>query len=443
MYNKDIAGNDLQTIITQALEDMKHELGVTSDTTTDMIHINLAELERRTGISRGKLRGLQKNGFQVKDHGNKGRKASSVILEGYTGVIDYKLRNNVTNSVVILDELKKIGYTGSISTVKAYIAQHKELVPPKRQTVAPQGSRGSRYTNEPGECYQMDWGFINVDNGDGTESRIACFAMVCHYCGAFYIEFFPNARQENLFIGMLHAFAELGIPEFVLTDNMKSVVLHRDEFGHPVWHPEYHSFMKAVGFSTKLCKPRHPFTKGAVERLIRYVKGNLLPGLVYSNITSLNYEAGRWCFRHNNEYHKATDCRPAVAHSKKCLSVARPLELIQDLQFYLCPERSISFDGFVNYEGRRFGVPYCYGKHTCRVKREDFTLYIYSDDLSKVLVQHNVTWSRLDSYCEGQFAPDGPEEYPTAAITTVIQRTHREAYDNRFGRFNFDKEVSC
>lgn len=65
--------------------------------------------------------------------------------------------------------------------MKAYITQHKELVLPKRQTVAPQGNRGARYTNEPGECYQMDWGFINVDNGDGTESRIACFAMVCHY----------------------------------------------------------------------------------------------------------------------------------------------------------------------------------------------------------------------------------------------------------------------
>ena len=97
----------------------------------------------------------------------------------------------------------------------------------------------------------------------------------------------------------------------------------------------------------------------------------------------------------------------------------------------------------MNYEGRRFGVPYSYGKRTCRVKREDFTLYIYSDDLSKELVQHNVTWSRLDSYCEGQFASDGPEEYPTAAITTVIQRTPHEVYDNRFGRFNFDKEVSC
>lgn len=27
----------------------------------------------------------------------------------------------------------------------------------------------------------------------------------------------PNARQENLFIGMVHAFTELGVPEWVLT----------------------------------------------------------------------------------------------------------------------------------------------------------------------------------------------------------------------------------
>ncbi|MBQ9004547.1 MAG: hypothetical protein IJ087_22135, partial [Eggerthellaceae bacterium] len=44
-----------------------------------------------------------------------------------------------------------------------------------------------------------------------------------------------NARQENLFIGMVHAFMLMGVPEFVLTDNMKSVVLHRDAEGKPVW----------------------------------------------------------------------------------------------------------------------------------------------------------------------------------------------------------------
>ena len=44
-------------------------------------------------------------------------------------------------------------------------------------------------------------------------------------------------------------------------DQMKSVVLHRDFEGLPVWQKDYESFMKTVGFQTKLCKPRHPFTK--------------------------------------------------------------------------------------------------------------------------------------------------------------------------------------
>ena len=67
--------------------------------------------------------------------------------------------------------------------------------------------------------------------------------MICHCCGQRYIEFFPNAKQENLFIGMIHAFLYMGIPEYVLTDNMKSVVIRRDEQGHPIWQKDYELFM--------------------------------------------------------------------------------------------------------------------------------------------------------------------------------------------------------
>ena len=74
----------------------------------------------------------------------------------------------------------------------------------------------------------MDWGFVNVETEDGSTYKAACFAMICHCCGKRYIEFFPNARQENLFIGMIHAFLYMGIPQYVLTDNMRSVVNGRD-----------------------------------------------------------------------------------------------------------------------------------------------------------------------------------------------------------------------
>ena len=164
----------------------------------------------------------------------------------------------------------------------------------------------------------MDWGFTNVLNPDGAEFQVACFAMICHHCGQFYVEFFPNARQENLFIGIIHSFQYMGVPRFVLTDNMKSVVLHRDLEGHPVWQKDYEALMKAAGFQTKLCKPRHPFTKGKVERLIRFVKENFLADRVFSNISDLNWLVLEWCSQQNSVYHKAVDGAPQQIHFHRC-----------------------------------------------------------------------------------------------------------------------------
>ena len=58
---EDTNSNDLQEIITQAIEEIKNEQG----DNFDLQKINLAELSRRTNISRSKLRRLKKNGFEV------------------------------------------------------------------------------------------------------------------------------------------------------------------------------------------------------------------------------------------------------------------------------------------------------------------------------------------------------------------------------------------
>jgi transposase len=38
---------------------------------------------------------------------------------------------------------------------------------------------------------------------------------------------------------MIHAFTYMGVPETVLTDNMKSVVIERDAEGNPIWQNDY------------------------------------------------------------------------------------------------------------------------------------------------------------------------------------------------------------
>ena len=428
--------NGFLPIIAQAIAEMEETFGEFSS----IEDINLAELSRRTGLSRSKLRRLKANGFRETPHGLAGQRKEQ-ILDGYTAVLDSLLRSGVSNSSVCMERLHSMGFQGSLSTVKRYIAAHKNLIPAKRQQIAPQGNRGRRYTTSPGEAFQMDWGFTDVLDYNNCTFRVACFAMICHHCGQRYIEFFPNARQENLFIGMIHAFQYMGIPRFVLTDNMKSVVLRRDMDGRPIWQKDYENFMKTVGFETKLCKPRHPFTKGKVERLVRFVKDNFLVDRAFSNITDLNWQALDWCNYQNNLYHRATDSVPQQVHMTNCVVQLHELPKTDAIRFYLCPERKISFDGFVNYEGRRFGVPYSYSCKTARISRSGDTLYIYSADLRLLLVTHNVTWSRKDSFCEGQYEDlTQPEEFPTMPVKTQILRLPKSQSNLSFAKFDFDEE---
>ncbi|WP_302199913.1 hypothetical protein [uncultured Gemmiger sp.] len=112
---KGIQSNGFLPIIAQAIAEMEETHGEFSS----IDEVNLAELGRRTGLSRSKLRRLKRNGFCEKLHGLKGQKKEH-ILDGYSSVLDALLKSGVSNSKVCLERLQAIGFTGSQSTVKRY-----------------------------------------------------------------------------------------------------------------------------------------------------------------------------------------------------------------------------------------------------------------------------------------------------------------------------------
>ena len=109
-------------------------------------------------------------------------------------------------------------------------------------------------------------------------------------------------------------------------------------------------------------------------------------------------------------------------------------------QKHLCPRRKISFDGFVSFEGHRYGVPYWYVRRECRVSREGRVVHIYSDDLSRELVAHAVG-AGADSWCEGQWetSPAQPEELPTQPVGTVVEQIAPPRTKPGFERFDFGR----
>ena len=96
---KELYSNGFASSIAQAIEEMKAEQG----DGFSLDRINLAELERRSGVSRGKLRRLKRNGFQDLPRSSKGRKHAATKFSGYTGIIGSLLRQGIKNSSVILD----------------------------------------------------------------------------------------------------------------------------------------------------------------------------------------------------------------------------------------------------------------------------------------------------------------------------------------------------
>ena len=120
--------NGFEPSIAQAIEEMKAEQG--KDFSLE--RINLAELERRTGVSRAKLRRLKANGFQTTPHASKGKRPDATILSGYSAVLDALLTQGISNSAVLFQRLQTEGYTGSLTTLKRYIQSHRSLIPAKR-----------------------------------------------------------------------------------------------------------------------------------------------------------------------------------------------------------------------------------------------------------------------------------------------------------------------
>ena len=75
------------------------------------------------------------------------------------------------------------------------------------------------------------------------------------------------------------------------------------------------------------------------------------------------------------------------------------------------------------------------------MERNGDLLRIYSADLKVLLVTYTVTWSRTDSFCEGQYESLAqPEEFPTAPVQTQIFQLPKPSQDLSFAKFDFDKE---
>jgi transposase len=178
-------------------------------------------------------------------------------LDGQETWLKERLRQHQGNADVIRQELAvEKGIVVSLRTVERAVQRYRqELAAEARATV--------RFETPPGKQLQIDFGERLVEIG-GTKVRAYLFVATLGYSRRHHVRAFRNERQESWFDGLESAFVTFGgVPEEVLFDNARALVLEHDAVTRTVvFNDKLIAFAKHWGFRPRACAPYRARTKG-------------------------------------------------------------------------------------------------------------------------------------------------------------------------------------
>jgi transposase len=222
-------------------------------------------------------------------------------------------------TTVILEDIKQLGYTGSLRWLQQVMSKHElrgrilaeELV---------------RFETEPGKQFQVDW-------IEFPKNNLSAFVATMGHSRVSYVQYVADEKIETLIECHLNAFKYFGgVPEHGLYDNMKTVIIKRNAYGYGKHklNPMFEDFAKHCGFKIKVCKPYTPKTKGKVERFNHYLRYSFHNALAV-RLAMKNYELN--IDNANSEVLKWLDNVANVRiHST---TLQKPLKLLQEELPYL------------------------------------------------------------------------------------------------------------
>jgi len=242
-----------------------------------------------------------------------------------------------------------------------------------------------RFEGLPGEYLQVDWGEIKRFPFTRQQPRTRYF-LCCRlkYSRWPWLAWTTDMRQETLLRGLVDCFRELDWVPWVLTfDNMKTVTSGRDAADVPIWHPVLRQVAAEFSFHPEACAVGRGNQKGAVENLVKWVKGNFLAGRRFADDADLKDQSGEWL-----QSTRARECEatgePPVARLPA--EAAKGGKLPIAAHDYGLP-RSVRVTGesVVHLRRNVYSVPVAYANTTvtARLHRHDVRLFHNTDEIAR------------------------------------------------------------
>lgn len=272
---------------------------------------------------------------------------------------------------------------GTYSNFRKY-ASVKGIMPKKKRNGHP------RYETVAGLQAQADWKEdLELVSSLGEKFTLQIFDYKLGYSRYCRFVYKSNKTQQDVFDSLIQCFtATGGVPREILFDNMSTIV---DTDGNKrKVNAKAKQFAKDFGFKIKKAKPRHPFTKGKVEVINKFMEWLRIYEGEFETEDDLIRIIASINDRVNTEICQATGVPPLLLFQKE-KDTLQPLPSRRIIDQYMEYDRTtrVTKDSMIVFRKSRYSVPPDYIGANVSLKEFGDQLKIYFN--GEMIAQHTIS----------------------------------------------------
>ena len=272
----------------------------------------------------------------------------------------------------VLEIIKEHGFSGGYTAVKELLRKLRPPTKPAPSLPTPEW--------EPGEMSECDWSPYEIEFSVSGLSKVVLFGYMLSHSTRKFFDAFENEGLHPLMEGHVRAFERFqGCAHRCTYDGQKAVVL-RWEGHQPIYNPRFLAFAAYYEFRPRAVRGQ-PNAKARVERSFWEHERSFLNGRSFRDFADFRQQLAHWLdtIVDQRRRHGKTALDRFELERHRLVPLPRKPYDTARVVYRLC-----GIDGFVDWQGNRYAVPYDYVIDFLPLRITEHELFVYAPDLSCV-----------------------------------------------------------
>ncbi|MGO4890686.1 transposase, partial [Anaerobacillus sp. MEB173] len=211
-----------------------------------------------------------------------------------------------------------------------------------------------------GKQLQVDWGVTKQKTTKKKEVKLYFIAFVLAHSRYKYMEWQdrPFTTKDTIRCHE-NAFQFFGGRTEEIVYDQDNLIAVSENAGDLILTSEFQAYVRDCKFKVHLCRKADPESKGMIENVVKYIKGNFADSRVFKDIEDWNIRAIKWLERTgNHNVHNTTKKRPAEVFlvEKQHLLPVSPLLSNESIHTNSIT-RNVGKDNTIRFKSNRYSLP--------------------------------------------------------------------------------------